>query len=558
MTVVPAKLTLHRLQPHVSPQARAKKAPLYWTLTEFRHSPRRLATIRGRGVFHGSPGAFSALYQYSQIRPDSGGGAAAFAAPAPVRRFGSRPVAVRDFDLVVDLGSRIGSRTWFRGAFTCTALCCAAWWLAPGFEPIPAASAAPLGDAQLEQARALAITPLALGADSGRRMAATDAVEPLLDTPERPTVELNATVGEGDGLVRALERSGVAPKEADQVAALVAGAVPLDQIKAGTSMSITLGRRPNRTVARPLTALTMRARFDLKLSVKRSGGKLALARTPISVDSTPLRIQGQVGSSLYRSARAAGVPARAVEAYIRALAGQIEISSLEPGDRFDIILEHRRAATGEAETGRLLYAGLDRGSGKDLKLMQWEQGGRADWYEATGVGRESGMLQRPVPGNVSSNFGLRLHPILGYTRMHKGVDFRAGYGTPILAATDGRVIAAGRAGGYGNQVRLAHAGGLVTSYSHMSRILAQAGATVRQGQVIGYVGSTGLATGPHLHYELYRNGVPINPTSVKFVARAQLDGASLAAFRSKLKTLLAVKPGAARMATADGKKKPRA
>jgi murein DD-endopeptidase MepM/ murein hydrolase activator NlpD len=500
------------------------------------------------------------LYQYSEIRPGAGGGAAAlaFASPPRPRSFGTRAAEPRrDFDLVVDLGSRIGSRTWFRGAFTCTALCAAAWWLAPGFEPIPAASAAPLADAHFAQARALAIAPLALGADSGRRMAPTEIVEPLLDTPERPTVDLNATIGEGDGFVRALERAGVAQKEADEVAALVAGAVPLDQIKAGTAIRITLGRRPDRTVARPLAALSLRARFDLKLSLKRTGGKLALTRTPISVDKTPLRIQGFVGSSLYRAARAAGAPARAVEAYIRAVASQTSIGDLAPDDRFDIILEHRRAATGEAETGRLLYAGLDRGSGKDLKLMQWGEDGRAEWYEASGVGRESGMLQRPVPGNVSSNFGLRLHPILGYTRMHKGVDFRAGYGTPILAATDGRVVAAGRAGGYGNQVRLAHAGGLVTSYSHMSRIVAQAGSRVRQGQVIGYVGATGLATGPHLHYELYKDGVPINPTSVRFVSRAQLSGDDLAAFRARLKTLLAVKPGAARMAES-GKKKPRA
>jgi len=511
-------------------------------------------------VFKRVAGAFSALYQYSQIRPDSGGGAAlAFGiAPRP-RPFGSRAAPPpRDFDLVVDLGARIGSRTWFRGAFTCTALCCAAWWLAPGFDPIPAASAAPLSDAQFAQARSLAIAPLALGADTGRRMAPTDAVEPLLGTPERPTVELNATIGEGDGFVRALERAGVAEKEADQVAALVAAAIPLDQLKAGTPMAIVLGRRPNRTVARPLASLSLRARFDLKLSLKRVAGKLALTRTPISVDTTPLRIQGHVGTSLYRSARAAGAPARAVEAYIRALASQTSIGSLAPDDRLGRLLEHRRAATGEAETGRLLYAGLDRGSGKDLRLMQWEQDGRAEWYEASGVGRESGMLQRPVPGNVSSNFGLRLHPILGYTRMHKGVDFRAGYGTPILAATDGRVVAAGRAGGYGNQVRLAHAGGLVTTYSHMSRIVAQAGERVRQGEVIGYVGSTGLATGPHLHYELLKDGVPVNPTSVKFVSRAQLDGPDLAAFRSKLKSLLSVKPGAARMADSAGKKKPRA
>jgi murein DD-endopeptidase MepM/ murein hydrolase activator NlpD len=496
------------------------------------------------------------LYQFIQIRPD-GAPAPAFDAPPRRRGFGGRAPR-RDLDLVVDLGSRIGSRTWFRGAFTCTALCTAALWLAPGFEPIPAASAAPLSEAQAKQARALAISPLALGADTGRRMAATDLVEPLLDTPERPTVELRATIGEGDGFVRALERAGVAQKEADEAAKLVAAAVPLDQLKAGTPIAITLGRRPNRNVARPLAALSLRARFDLKLSLKRAGGRLALTRTPISVDSTPLRIQGFVGSSLYRSARAAGAPAKAVEAYIRAVATQTEISDLTADDRFDIILAHRRAATGEAETGKLLYAGLDRESGKDLKLMQWEEDGRTEWYEASGVGRESGMLQRPVPGTVSSNFGLRLHPILGYTRMHKGIDFRAGYGTPILAATDGKVIAAGRAGGYGNQVRLAHGGGLVTTYSHMSRIVAQPGGRVRQGEVIGYVGATGLATGPHLHYELWKDGVPINPASVKFVTRAQLSGADLAAFRARLKTLLAVRPGAARMADSAGKKKPRA
>lgn len=501
------------------------------------------------------------MYQFNDIRPGAGGGAAALAFDSPLRprSFGSRAaVPPRRFDLVVDLGSRIGSGTWFRGVFTCTALCGAALWLAPGFDPIPAASAKPLSDAQFEQARSLAISPLALGADTGRRMAPTDAVEPLLDRPERPTIEMVATLGKGDGFVRALERAGVAPKEADEVARLVASAVPLDQVKAGTTMNIVLGKRANRTVARPLSALSLRARFDLKLSLKRSEGKLALVRTPISVDDTPLRIQGHVGSSLYRSARAAGAPAKAVEAYIRAVASQTSISGLTPGDRFDIILEHRRAATGEAETGRLLYAGLDRGgAGKNLKLMQWEQGGRPEWFEASGVGRESGALQRPVPGNVSSNFGMRRHPILGYSRMHKGMDFRAGYGTPILAATDGKVAAAGWAGGYGKQVRIAHSGGLVTSYSHMSRIVARPGSRVRQGEVIGYVGSTGLSTGPHLHYELLKDGVPINPATVKFVTRSQLDGEDLAAFQKRLKTLLAVKPGASRMAEAEGKKKPK-
>jgi murein DD-endopeptidase MepM/ murein hydrolase activator NlpD len=251
-----------------------------------------------------------------------------------------------------------------------------------------------------------------------------------------------------------------------------------------------------------------------------------------------------VGSSLYRSARAAGAPAKAVESFIRAVAGQINIGGIGADDRFDIIVEQRRAATGETETGQLLFAGLDRSGAKDLQLMQWEQDGKTQWFEASGVGKQSGLLQRPVPGAVSSNFGLRMHPLLGYARMHKGMDFRAGYGTPILAATDGQVSAAGWAGGYGRQVRIRHAGGLLTTYSHMSRIAAQPGMFVRQGQVIGYVGSTGLSTGPHLHYELYRNGVPINPSSVKYVMRAQLDGPDLARFQARLRNLLGLRAGA--------------
>ena len=498
------------------------------------------------------------MYQYAKISSDgaaalSFGGAAT--RPAARASFGTRARPFwRDLDLVVDLGSGIGSAHWFRGLATCGALCYAAFWFAPGFDPIPGASAAPLSELHSQEASAFSIIPLAYGADSGRRMAATEAVQPLLDSPERPSVNLIATLGEGDGFARALERAGVARAEAGKVAQLIDGSVPIDDIKPGTAIDLTLGRRASRTVARPLDGLTVRARFDLRLTLKRVAGSFVLARTPISVDETPLRIQGMVGSSLYRSARAAGVPAKAVESFIKAVAGQVDMSEIGADDRFDIIVEHRRAATGETETGNLLFAGLDRPGGKDLRLMPWEQGGRTQWFEASGVGKESGMLQRPVPGAVSSTFGMRFHPILGYFRMHKGEDFHAAAGTPILAATDGRVVAAGRAGGYGNQVRLAHAGGLMTSYSHMSRIAAQVGATVRQGEVIGYVGSTGLATGPHLHYEIYRNGVQVDPASIKFLMRSQLSGADLAAFRSKLRGLLSVPVGAAtRVATAPHK-----
>ncbi|MEP6393401.1 MAG: M23 family metallopeptidase, partial [Alteripontixanthobacter sp.] len=146
---------------------------------------------------------------------------------------------------------------------------------------------------------------------------------------------------------------------------------------------------------------------------------------------------------------------------------------------------------------------------------------------------------------VSSSYGMRRHPILGYRRMHRGLDFKAGHGQPIVAVTDGRVSYAGRKGGLGKFVRVNHAGGLSTGYAHMSRIAVNNGAQVRRGQVIGYVGSTGLSSGPHLHYEMYRGGKHVNPSSVRFVTRAQLEGSELREFRSRLEALKTVDAGAA-------------
>ena len=525
------------------------------TLTCFLHNPDRLPSgVRGGGKLR-ARGGLPALYQPIDIAGTAGGTAAlAFDAPfrtAPRPVFGHKGVPTRrsvgDFDLVVDLGQRIGSAEWLRGFATCAALCYAAWSLGPSLSPLPGISPPPLSEPQLEEVQALGLAPLALGADTGRRMAPTDAVETLPESPERPIIDLRASLGRGDGLSRVLERAGVAAAEAERVAAMVAEAVPLSDIRPGTTLDLTLGRRPNRRVARPLERLAFRARFDLRIELARVDGALALTRIPIAVDETPLRIQGRVGASLYRSARAAGVPARIVESYIRALTSQISVpSGLNSDDRFDIIIEHRRAATGETETGALLYAGLDRPAGRDLQLMQWTSDGRAQWFEASGVGRESGGLMQPVPGRITSNYGLRMHPILGYSRMHRGIDFRAAHGTPILAAADGQVSRAGWAGGYGRQVRINHAGGLATSYSHMSRIAVSPGARVRRGQVIGYVGSTGLSTGPHLHYEMYRNGATVNPRSVRFTSRAQLSGSALASFRSRLRSLLATPVGAVR------------
>lgn len=483
-----------------------------------------------------------------------------------VTGFGARYEAWREaasewfakLDIAPDLAEDIGSRRWLRGLGTMVslgALALAAW---PDLTPLEARPAMPQTQAVQDELRSQMIVPLALGADSGRRMGPTRAVIPLKSAPERPQIEMLVTLSPGDSFASMLRRAGVAAEDIDRAAALVGQAVAVGDIQPGTQMDLTLGRRPAPGEPRPLDSLAFRARFDLALELTRAGvgevnpdgtpvipsGPLALKRNMIRVDETPLRVRGTVGSSLYRSMRAAGVPASAVQDYLKALDAQIDMErEVRPSDEFDIILAYRRAATGERQVGQLLYAGVDRAGRPKTQLMRWGSDGR--FYEASGVGEQRRGLLAPVPGAITSNFGMRRHPILGYMRMHAGMDFRASYGTPIVAVTDGRVTSAGRAGGCGIAVRLEHGGGLSTRYCHMSQMAVAPGMSVRRGQVIGYVGSTGLSTGPHLHYEMYRNGAMVNPASVQFVTRALLSGTELIDFQRQLIRLKEVEIGAA-------------
>lgn len=461
-------------------------------------------------------------------------------------------------DLAPDLADGIGSRRWFRGLGTMIGLGALALAFWPDLTPLEARPAMPQGAAIDGELRSQMILPLALGADSGRRMGPTQAVIPLKSAPERPQIQLTVTLAPGDSFAAMLRRAGVSARDADRALALVGQALPLSDISSGTQMDVVLGRRPAPGVSRPLDSLAFRARFDLELELTRPGvgeiaadgtpiipsGPLALKRNVIRVDDTPLRVRGPVGASLYRSMRQAGVPASAVQAYLKAVDAQIDMDrDVRANDEFDIIIGYRRAATGERQAGQLLYAGVDRGGKPRTQLMRWGQDGR--FYEASGVGEQRRGLLAPVPGGVTSGFGMRRHPILGYRRMHSGLDFKARHGTAIVAVSDGRVSSAGRAGGCGTAVRIEHGGGLSTRYCHMSRMAVGAGQSVRRGQVIGYVGSTGLSTGPHLHYEMYRGGRAINPASIAFVTRAELSGTELIDFRRQLIRLKEIEVGAA-------------
>jgi murein DD-endopeptidase MepM/ murein hydrolase activator NlpD len=249
------------------------------------------------------------------------------------------------------------------------------------------------------------------------------------------------------------------------------------------------------------------------------------------------RFTGRVGPDLTRSLEAAGVPDMQGREYVAVLARAIRLSGgLSVDDRFDLVLEK----DGDGRLGRLLYIGLDRVARSDVELLKWTDGKQMIWVNADGVGGEGQAGMRlPVVGRVTSGFGERFHPILGYERFHAGVDLGAAWGAPIAAAADGRVVSAGWRGGYGRAVEIAHASGLETLYGHMSRIAAVPGEMVHQGEVIGYVGSSGLSTGPHVHFEVLKGGRPINPMSARIGGGpGQLEGAKLQQFDDRLRAVL--------------------
>jgi murein DD-endopeptidase MepM/ murein hydrolase activator NlpD len=358
--------------------------------------------------------------------------------PSPARSFGRRTSGARAIPLAIP---RVG----WKGAGLLALLCSGVAWAS-----LP--SAAQVRDDQ-PQWDALAIAPLSSGGNSGMRMVATDAVEPIEVAPVRKTPF-------------AVE----APKPA-----------PTVQVTA------------------------------------------------------PMRVRGRVGDGLYWSLRAAGASPEVAAQYLAALATEIDVGAdVSPYDGFDLVLGRNR---------ELLYAGLDRAAAPDLQLVRWNAGGRSEWIDAANADRPttvSSATGLPVAGHITSYFGYRYHPILHFSRFHAGLDIGASWGSPIVAAADGQVVAAGWAGGYGRQVRLAHGGGIVSSYSHMSEIAAQPGSFVHAGQVIGYVGSSGLSTGPHLHYEVLRSGVPVNPLSVRFSAVRMADPGLSNAVKARLKALLSV------------------
>ena len=248
------------------------------------------------------------------------------------------------------------------------------------------------------------------------------------------------------------------------------------------------------------------------------------------------------GDSFYLAGIRAGIPAGILIDVFDLLAFEMDFErDVRAGQHFSVLYEENFSGGQKVDNGHVLAVQFEALRG-NVKMYRFKKSdGTMGYYDENGNGAIKSLKRTPINNaKVTSNFSSgRKHPVLGFTRAHKGVDFRAPTGTPIPAAGAGRVIARGYNRGHGNYVKIRHNGTFETLYAHMSKFAkgVGVGTTVRQGQIIGYAGSTGLSTGPHLHYEVIKNGVHVNPLTVKLPAISNLGDAEKKKFLEYRKTL---------------------
>ncbi len=319
------------------------------------------------------------------------------------------------------------------------------------------------------------------------------------------------TLRRGETISELLARQGITGLNLQEVVARSS----FDPRRARSGMVFSF-RRP-RLDSLP-SAFSVRTGAEQRLSFLRADSGWTTEIQPITWRPEVVRIEGPIDNSLYVAldqgvdpqVLGPGERERLAWDLADVYAWSVDFTrDIRAGDRFQVVLEREVSEEGEVRFGRILASDLSV-NGRSLTAYRFETAdGTPSYYDADGESLRRAFLRAPLQfRRISSSFNRsRRHPILGYARRHEGTDYSAAYGTPVLAAGEGTVVQAGRSGGYGNLVEIRHANGITTRYGHLSAILVRSGTRVSQGQIIGRVGATGLATASHLHYEFRVNGV---------------------------------------------------
>lgn len=455
-----------------------------------------------------------------------------------------------------DLGQNIGSKKWWRDASLLGSLI--ALTLSPLLLQNLISTPQPTGQAQV----ATLVTTLGatLESDVATPVLATldqaeaapsslEAAEP--DVPEGPKFnERSMRVARGDTLMEMVSSLGVARTDAYHAIEALSDLYNPRKLRIGQDVIATL-READGTGGpmMMLAGLSIRPEPQVTYVVLRNedGGYDASA-LEVELRGEFVRASGTINSSLYAAAQDEGMSQQTIADLIRVFSYDVDFQrEIREGDSFEVMYERFNDTDGNfIKDGDILFGNLTL-RGKELSLYRYvpSDDGIPAYFDKDGNSTKKLLMRTPIDGaRLTGRFGNRKHPILGYMKAHRGIDFGAGRGTPIMAAGNGVIEYAARFGSFGNYVRIRHNGTYKTAYAHMNGFAKgiKKGRTVQQGQIIGYVGSTGRSTGPHLHYEVHYNGKQVNPLSLDLPTGRKLEGPILASFmalRANTDTLIA-------------------
>ncbi len=372
-------------------------------------------------------------------------------------------------------------------------------------------------------------------------------------TPPPEPVDKTIVLAKGGELTEELVELGITIETARAMANAIEPIFPTKLMRDGQTFTVTLDQQqdfygndviypvqvtfspgPNENI---VVEADEDGRFIARVDGAGEGARSRYATAP------HYRAKGQISSTLYTTALDQGVPENVINEVIRAFSFDLDFQrQVRNGDPFEVF--YGQPLSGSSKTRKVLHYATLKVRGKPKTYYRYTtRDGRTQYYDDNGRSASKSLMRTPISGaRISSGYGMRRHPILGYTKMHTGVDFAVPRGTPIRAAGSGIVASAGRKGAYGNAVVIKHAKRYSTLYAHMRRIASglKPGTRVRQGQVIGYVGSTGRSTGPHLHYEVRLRNKPINPKRIRLAGKTQLKGAELKSFKRQKAKIIAM------------------
>ena len=346
----------------------------------------------------------------------------------------------------------------------------------------------------------------------------------LLNQIESPYLEYDYLIKDGDTIENIFKKFGISNKQVDIIVEKIKK-MKLADIKTGQKISFLLKRNIGSkeieivNVNYPLSKETF-------VQIDKKKNKIEVTKNVTQLYKKEIVLSGKINTSLYRSATDSGIEPNVILEFARIFGFEVDFQrDIRKGDEFEILFERFTDDRGKKiKTGKILYAFLDINNQK-IQLYRFGKKNNYDYYNLDGKSISKALMKTPINGaRLSSPFGNRKHPILGFTKHHNGTDFAAPTGTPIMASGNGTVIKAGWCGNGGNCVRIRHNSSYTTGYGHLSKFATKTGRRVRQGQIIGYVGNTGMSTGPHLHYTVKYNGKFINSQKLKLPSGKVLKG----------------------------------